>query len=290
MRINTQFRYLFATLLCSPIGLFAGTVTLKYSPLSNPPDLTSFSNSNFNVCGSAHGTFEISYSFTTHSSCWSDRYKYTFKLYRNGALILSTPQYLTSTTTHTYIFGMGGALTVTPGSYTGEAILERRPCIGAWYTAETASSNSMVASSIATPNFSINGIAATDPASGNIPSIVCNAGAIVMNASSATCESAYWVGVWETTHNWWERTFDYEWGGWFQGQAPNNISLQNLATTSSSRWINGPANRKDNILMGGLITNATTAAFIGQERYYTIEFCTGEPTWTCKKMQIKVAW
>lgn len=272
---------------------FAGTAVLKQSPITHPTDLSSYSTSDINVCGSQQMTFLISYTYSSHSSCWSDRYRYTFKIYKNGVLIYSTPKYLSSSTSQKdFIFGyaIGPTIIVTPGTYTAEAILERRPCVGAWYTAETATTNSIIATTTATPNFTINGTAATDPSSGSIPSIICNAGSITVNAASTTCETTYWIGVWETTHNWWERTYDYEWGGWFTGQAPNNINLQNLSTTSSSRWINGPNPRKDNILMGGVIANATTASYIGQDRYYTIELCTGEPSWTCKKIQIKVVW
>jgi hypothetical protein len=281
---------LFVASLIFPLNSFGGTAVLEQSPLTNSTSTASYSTSNFTVCGSQNRTFLITYNFSPHKSCWNDRYKYTFKLYKDGNLLLSTPGYLSSSSGQKqYIFGLGGTLNVTPGVYTAQAVLQRRPCAGAWYNAETITTNSITASSTATPNFSINGTAATDGPN-NVPSIVCNAGTITANASNTTCEASYWVGVWETTQNWWERTFDYEWGGWFQGQAPNNINLQNLATTSSQRWISGPNSRKDNILMGGVITGATTPSFIGKERYYTISVCTAEPTWTCKIMQIRVTW
>ncbi len=142
-------------------------------------------------------------------------------------------------------------------------------------------------------NFTINGTAAVDPNTGNVPSIICQAGIINMNLLSIGCQPTYWVGVWETTGNWWDRTYDYEWGGWFPIPFPSNINLQSLSTSSSSRWINGPNTRKDNILMGGIITHVTSPglpSFIGGDRYYTIEVCTSVPSWTCKKIQIKVVW
>lgn len=261
---------------------FAGNVTLYHMSTPTGTQL----QSNFMVCGSENHSFLAKYTFTFHSSCHPNRYRTTFKLLKNGVEIASFPAATLSST-----FSNQGFydLAVSPGTYTVSAILERRPCAGGWYTAETITSNSIVVSTNATPNFTINGVAAGDPAS-NVPSIVCNAGLITVNALNTTCESTYWIGVWETTHNWWERTYDYEWGGWFQGNAPANINLQNLATTSHERWINGPGSRKDNILMGGLITGSTTPSFIGQVRYYTIELCTAEPSWTCKKIQIKVVW
>lgn len=279
----------FSLSLLFPLSSFGGTATLEQSPLVHPPFGTSFSTSNFTMCGSQSRTFQINYNFSSHSSCWKDRYRYTFKLYKDGGLINTTIAYTTSSLNQKYIFGIGGSLTATPGTYSAKAILERRPCVGAWYTAETITTNSIVASSSATPNFSINNVVATDDPD-KVPSIICQAGTITVDASTTTCETAYWVGVWETTHNWWERTYDYEWGGWFQGQAPNNINLQNLSTISSQRWISGPNSRKNNILMGGLITAATNPLFIGKERYYTISICTAEPSWKCKNIQIKVVW
>lgn len=244
------------------------------------------SQSGFSVCGSENHSFFVSYTFSSHSSCIPNRYRTTFKLYLNGVEISATSSFTGSST-----FSNQGFYNITtqPGTYTAQVILERKPCIGNWYTAETLSTNAIVVTSIAAPNFTVNGVAASaDP--NNIPSVTVNAAMITIDASNTTCERNYWVGVWETTHNWWERTYKYEWGGWFQGQAPNNINLQYLATTSHERWINGPGNRKDNTLIGGIITDATTASFIGQERYYTISICTGEPSWTCKQIQIKVTW
>lgn len=140
----------------------------------------------------------------------------------------------------------------------------------------------------ATPNFTINSTAAVDnptpvPLVTFLPTEV-----ITIDASGTTCESNYWVGIWETTSNWWERTYQYEWGGWFQGQAPASINLQALAATSGDRWINGPAARKNNVLIGGKISGSATVSFNGQDRYYVVEVCTGEPTWTCKRIQIRI--
>jgi hypothetical protein len=267
----------------------AGTVNLYQ--MATPSG--SQSQGNFTICGTENRSFFITYTFSAHNSCWPNRYKVTFKLFKNGVEINSSSLQVSSTFANQGFYN----ISTTPGIYSAQVTLERRPCAGAWYTAETLTSNTITASTLAVPNFSINTIAAVDPAISPVPSIECNAGLITIDASTTTCETTYWLGIWETTSNWWERTYQYEWGGWFQGEAPNYINLQNLASTSGSRWGNGPNSRKNNVLMGGKITNASdpstvaiNPSFIGKDRYYTVEICTGEPTWTCKKIQIKLVW
>lgn len=261
----------------------AGTVNLYHGT-------TPSTQSNFTVCNSQTDSFYITYTFSSHSSCWANRYKVTFKLFKDGIEINNS--YLTVSTT----FANNGFynFTVTPGTYTAQVILERRPCAGAWYRAETLNSNAIVVSSPVTIDFSIKGVLATAT---NHPTVnFVNGEIITIDASNTACESNYWVGVWETGTLAWERTFAYEWGQWFTGNAPANINLQQLATNSPNYSLyNGDVARKGQILFGGFINSVfpgpdTTAlqpyqaGLVGQARYYTVEVCTATPSWSCKKI------
>jgi hypothetical protein len=137
----------------------------------------------------------------------------------------------------------------------------------------------VVASTTATPDFNVNGIAV--PADGS-PINVC-ASIILINAAATSCETSYWVGIHERDR-WWNRSYQYEWGTWFAGQAPNNISLQKLAANSAAYWINGPASWKGGVLVGGYMDPPTNSV----ERHYMVEVCTAEPSWKCKQGLIRV--
>lgn len=150
----------------------------------------------------------------------------------------------------------------------------------------------------ATPNFSIKGILAS---SSTIPLVnFSNSEIITIDASNTTCESKYYVGVWETGTNWWERTYAYEWGHWFSGQAPAAISLQQLATNSNNYSnFDGDIVRKGQILFGGNISTVLPPpgstvllpyqpGLVGQQRRYTVEVSTYEPVWSSKKIQIVI--
>jgi hypothetical protein len=274
------------------LGLFlnnickAGTVNLFQFASNNV-----HSQSNFSVCGSQTHSFFIKYTFSSHSSCWSNRYRIKFKLFKDGTQINLGFEDVNLT----FANWSFNNLTVTPGAYSATVTLERRPCAGAWYTAETLSTNIINVSSTAIPNFTINGTVATEA---NVPILnFSNGDIITVDATNTSCESRYWVGIWETGTNWWERTYDYEWGQWFSGQAPTNINLQQLATNASNYSLfNGNIARKGQILFGGTINaispppNSPTLPYqlglIGQPRRYAVEVCTNEPTWTCKKIQI----
>lgn len=259
---------------------FAGNVTLFQMPVPNGTQ----TQANFTVCGSSTWSFFVTYTYSSHSSAYPNRYRTTIKLYKNGSLLTSVTATLSSTYSNQGFYN----ITVSPGTYTATATLERRPTAGGWYTAETITSNAITVTTVATPNFTIGSAVATDDPN-NVPLVTFNAtDVITVNASNTSCESNYWVGIWETTSNWWERTYQYEWGGWFPEQAPANINLQSLAATSSQRWINGPVARKNNVLIGGKISNSNDPAFNNLDRYYTVGICTGEPTWTCKRIQIRI--
>jgi len=251
-------------------------------------------NTPFAVCNTDLRDFYIAFDnqgTPSEFTCRPNPYRITLSFYKNNNNLITSFQFTGSGTFLNFPASSLANIPVTPGTYYAVATFEVKPCGRNWKLKGTYTSNIITVTPLAaTPNFTINGVAATDGTNNNVPSIICNAGLITIDASNTTCESAYWVGVWETTSNYWQRTYDYEWGGWFQGTAPNNINLQYLSTTSHLRWINGPNSRIDNILMGGLIGAALDPSFIGQDRYYTIEVCTGTPTWTCKRIHIKVVW
>lgn len=267
----------------------AGTVNLYQVSSSGVQ-----SQSDLVICGSQTHSFFIAYAFSSHNSCWANRYRVTFKLYKDGVEINSANFTVASTYANQGFYSFN----VIPGAYSATVKLERRPCAGAWYTAETLNTNNINVNSIATPNFSIKGTLAS---SSTIPVVNFSNGEIIkLDASSTTCESKYWVGVWETGINWWERTYAYEWGQWFSGQATSIINLQQLATTPINYYqYNGDITRKGQVLFGGTISSVLPpsgstlllpyqSSLLGQPRHYTVEVCTSEPVWTCKKIQIVI--
>jgi hypothetical protein len=135
----------------------------------------------------------------------------------------------------------------------------------------------------ATPNFSIkdkNNNWVTPPADGS-PIEVCSSN-ITMNAAATMGESKYEIVVQESDR-WWNRSYRYEWGRWFSGQAPNGINLQNLASTYSypQYGFTGDVARQGSVLFGGNLQS-------GAERYFRVSLCTGEPSWTCKTALLRV--
>lgn len=135
-------------------------------------------------------------------------------------------------------------------------------------------------------DFTINGQAV--PTDGS-PISVCFSQPITINASATTFETQYYVGVAES-NLWWARTGKYEWGKWFSGTAPANISLQTVISQNLSGFTAPlPADVAGNItlsyLLGGMLN---TVGFEGQERYYRVSVCTNEPEWECKTVLIKV--
>lgn len=131
------------TLLRAHAFADGGTVTLGWSSNLHPATTDFFSSSDFTVCGSSQKTFLVTGSWTSHSSCWSNRYRITWKLFKNGTQV-GSPRVATFSTTgpENFIFGLGiGGITVTPGTWTVTQTLERKPCVGSWYTAGTSVSN-----------------------------------------------------------------------------------------------------------------------------------------------------
>jgi len=200
----------------------------------------------------------------------------TVRLFQNGNQIASTTYQWASAWTNQFFYNVS----VSPGTYTATVKLEERKIFG-WTTLETVSAiNSVVASAIpANPAFDIDGV----PATGNGAPIDVCASRITVNAAATTCETNYWVGVHEMDR--WNWTGKYGWGIWTAGQAPNGISLQQLATNPAGySAFQGLAGRKGEALFGGYLDPPGNTV----ERYYWVEVCTAEPSWQCQFGLIKV--
>jgi hypothetical protein len=244
----------------------------------------SYTTENFGVCGSpGTKTFKVSYSQCPNligvnciGGCGANPIRYTVQLQRNGVTISTQSFQASSDWSNTFFYNT----TASAATYRAYVKVERRKsgCIFGWQTVSTGYTNTVTASTTgATPNFNVDGIAV--PASGYITTCISN---IKINAAATTCEKDYYVGVQESDQ-WWNRTLDYEWGGWISGQAPNNINLQGLATTFGigSRYRGTNLGREGSILIGGNLPS-------GQARYYRVSICTGVPSWQCKSALIRV--
>jgi len=132
---------------------------------ANPtPSSTWNATAGFSVCNSAQMSFRVLYNFDFHESCWANRYRATIKLFWNGNLIATAGPAVLSSMFFQPVFTN---ITVVPGVWTATATLERRPCIGSWYEAETISTtmfnpaitvtNHCQVFNICLPNISISG-------------------------------------------------------------------------------------------------------------------------------------
>jgi hypothetical protein len=248
----------------------------------------SYTTENFGVCGSpGTKTFKVSYSQCPNligvnciGGCSSgNSIRYTVQFQRNGVTISSQTFQASSDWSNTFFYNTTSSV----ATYRAYVKVERRKsgCIFGWQTVSTGYTNTITASTIAaTPNFNVNG---TPLATGGGSITVC-VDHIRVNAAATSCETDYYIGVQETNSSG-SRTYDYEWGGWISGQAPNNINLQGLATTFGigSRYIGNDLNREGNILLGGNLSS-------GQARYYRVSICTGNPSWQCKNTLIRVSY
>lgn len=254
----------------------------KVSPFGN-----SYTTQDFNICGAAGTkTFKVAYSQCPNlfgvnciGGCNSgNSIRYTIELQRNGVAISSQTFQASSDWSNTFFYNTSAPA----ASYRAYVKVERRKrgCIFGWQTVYTGYTNDVVGNTVsATPNFNINGT----PLATNGGYILACVDHIKVNAAATSCEPNYYVGVQETNSAG-NRTYDYEWGGWINGQAPNNIDLQNLATTFGigTRYIGNDLNREGNILIGGNLSS-------GQARYYRVSVCTGVPSWQCKNTLIRVS-
>lgn len=253
-------------------------LTRAYTVLSN----TYYTTNDFNVCG-APGTitFKVRYIHCPNgpgnciSGCGSNPVRYTIKLYRGSTVVSQQTFQASSSWSNTFFYNVSSPA----GNYRAHVKVERRKsfCIG-WETLHSGFTNTIVGNqSPATPNFNVNG--ATVPADGS-PINVCISN-IKINAASTSCEDAYYLGVQES-NRWWSRTYDYEWGRWYSGQAPNNINLQTQSVLNSQPpYYTGDPNRQNTVLLGGNLPS-------GEARYYRVSVCTGIPSWNCKTALIRV--
>jgi hypothetical protein len=129
----------------------------------------------------------------------------------------------------------------------------------------------------ATPSLAIGG---TPPPQDGSPIEVC-ADSVTVDASATSCESTYAIVV-EESDRWWNRTYDYEWGRWFSGQAPSSLDLQQLsASYSYPPNFTGSPGRQGSPLVGGDLP-------AGGARHYRVGVCTAEPSWACKWALVRV--
>lgn len=285
-------------------NVIAQVVQLEfYSNTVQPGVCSGWCHHNFSVCNMSHTQFRIYFYHPgslpgTCNTSNPNNYKFSISLYRDGIQLTSTS--VANGTSGYYPSPGLNSIPTIPGNYYAEVVFEKKKCIPhQWTNVGTYRSNTItVSASPAIPNFTISGSNATVT---NIPfKSFSNGELITVDASNTLCESNYFIGVWETGTNWWERTYNYEWGQWFSGQAPANINLQHLATnTNNYTHFNGDINRKGQILFGGIISAVSPppnssvllpyqSVLIGQHRRYTVEVCTAEPSWTCKKFQIAI--
>ncbi|WP_300486287.1 T9SS type A sorting domain-containing protein [Flavobacterium sp.] len=139
----------------------------------------------------------------------------------------------------------------------------------------------------AVPDFTVNGIAIPADAS---PIGICLSQTLYMHAGITANESDYFMGVTES-NRWWESTGNLSWGGWFAGQAPDYIPvqdkmLQNISYFTAPTPAQVTASPSLVILKSGTLQSPPSLA--GQDRYYRLQICVGEPEWTCKMVLVRL--
>lgn len=264
-----SFIFLFA------INLSAQNLTFDWAA----PGTNNFIGNDPVICGNQQ-TVRLRVGWNNDPNCpypgWgANRYRFTIRLFKNNALI-STRIYPAS---NCFINDFYDNYVLTEGTYRAEIQLEVRRAFWRWRIQATGNAGVLIVTREASvPGLKING-QVPDP---NIPIEVCP-GNIQIDASDTKCEDKYWIGVWEFDFVNWNRPQRYEWGKWFNGQAPANLNLQQLAAQHSfgSDFLGNDNTREGEILFGGLLTNGTP-------RYYRVEVCTGTPQWQCKTGVIKV--
>lgn len=139
---------------------FGGTILFLQSSDANPTPNTQWSgNTAFTVCNSQQRSFRVQYSYSSHQSCYPNRYRVTIKLLLNGNVVTSN----TGVFSGTFFDLTIPNVTVVPGTWTAEGTLERLPCCCAWYTAETITSSAFTVTNFCQviitclPNITISG-------------------------------------------------------------------------------------------------------------------------------------
>jgi hypothetical protein len=242
--------------------------------------------SNFAVCGAATRDLLVEYNFcapvpngpcTINGACGANPYRMNFRLLRNGNQVANTTYTASQAWGNWPLYNFA----VQPGVYQAEIRLELRSGFWpfcSWNPHQTTLTNTFtVTQTQAQPNFNVNGTAI--PTNGSAIN-VCGSN-IRINAAATTCETRYMVSIQECDQ-WWNRTGQYEVDVWFNGQAPDNINLQQMALNySQPPYFTGPSTRYNTGLFGGNLPN-------GQPRYYRVSICVNEPNWVCKTALIKV--
>ena len=256
-------------------SIFAQAPTLKWATYGAPLPQVFSNNDILNYCGAAPvNNLQVHCEYGGSSStCPINRYELTVDLYKNGTKIDTKTVNSQSGTIDVY----WNIYTMSPGIYKAGINLRVKDfgCL-TYHTVNNSFSNSITVTQVnAAPNFNING--GTTVNLTTVSSCISN---IRLNASSTWCETAYNINVQESDQ-YWNRTYNYEFGVWFNGQAPDNINLQNIASAYSiPPYYTGAASRQGSILIGGNLPNGTP-------RYYRVSLCTG-PTWTCKTVLLRV--
>ncbi len=281
---RTMFRLLISGLLaltCSGIAV-AGTATLQWSNAN----LGSYSNGNVVSCGKSK-KIDVRVAYNGAPNCGgtfgANPYRYEFFLYRNGVQIGYLPYQQASSC---WFNGIFHSVDADAGTYSAIVNFQKRTWTG-WVPISKDNSSTFNASkTAATPAFKVitpqfpNGQLATGT---TFPTVnVHISQPITIDATLTTCETVYNIGVQESDVNW-NRTFKYEWWKWFTGDAPNNINLQQLATTYSNPpdYLGNDLTRYGTPLFGGDLSP-------GVPRYYRVNLCTGEPSWKCATAMLRI--
>ena len=266
-------------LVCSSFAVQAQFADISWFDSSLP----GYTATDFGVCGEPELlNFQVAFDFcpnspsTCTSGCGSNPFRYTVQLFRDGSLIGSQSFVASSDWANTFFTDVYAS----PGVYNALVHFERRKrfCQG-WETLWFGWTSNTIVGNVtpANPDFNVDG---NPIPGGGLPMDVCISN-IKINAAATTCEKNYFLAV-EECNRWWVRTYEYEWGLWFAGEAPDNINLQSRASTYSyPPYYTGDPSRQGDILRGGNLTS-------GEERYYRVKLCTGDPSWLCKVALIKV--
>lgn len=133
------FLLLLGVTMLSGQAFGSGWTIFLHSPDAVPtPSTTWNAGTAFTVCNSQQRSFRVQYNYDFHESCWANRYRVTIKLFWNGNLVASSGTWTLSSMFFDHTFTN---VTVVPGAWHATATLERRPCLGSWYEAETVSTH-----------------------------------------------------------------------------------------------------------------------------------------------------
>ena len=259
--------------VCSGIAA-AGTANLEWAPAGT----TGYSSSGVVSCGASKKVdFRVSYSGSNcGGTIGTNPYRFEFYLYRNGSQIGHIPFQQGSSCWWNGIFY---SVDADAGTYSARVNFQKRTLAG-WMPVWDNSGTIPASKSAATPGFLINGQLATTTFA---PTVNVNISQpITIDATPTTCETKYDLGVMESDQHW-NRPLKYEWGKWFSGDAPNNINLQQMATTYSNPpdYVGTDLTRLGTPLFGGELSP-------GVQRYYRVNLCTAEPTWICASALLRV--